>query len=148
MSNSTVSYLRCQQCGGINRVPAERLAEGPACGRCHAPVDPAASPADIDDAALQRLIKSSPVPVFVDFWAPWCGPCRMLTPHIVELAKRYAGKAIVVKINTEVARETAARLAIQAIPTLVVYSGGEIVERKAGAVMGRALDALLGAHVD
>lgn len=148
MSDSSSSYFRCQQCGGINRVPAERLTESPVCGRCHAPVDLAASPADIDDAALQRLIKSSPVPVFVDFWAPWCGPCKMLTPHIVELAKRYAGKAIVVKINTQVARETAARLAIQAIPTLVVYRGGEIVERKAGAVMGRALDALLGAHVN
>jgi len=140
-------FFRCRQCGGLNRIPPERLEEGPVCGRCRAPIDRAAGPADVDDAALRRLIKSSPVPVFVDFWAPWCGPCRMLAPHIVELAQRYAGRAIVVKVNTEVANEVASSLRIQAIPTLLVYRGGKIVERQSGAVMGKALDALLAAHI-
>ncbi len=141
------SFFRCHQCGGLNRIPPERLGEGPVCGRCRAQIDLAASPADIDDAALRRLIKSSPVPVFVDFWAPWCGPCRMLAPHIVELAQRYAGRAIVVKVNTDAANEVASSLGIQAIPTLLVYRGGKVIERQSGAVMGKALDALLAAHV-
>ncbi|MCA9634404.1 MAG: thioredoxin [Myxococcales bacterium] len=139
--------FRCNQCGGINRIPPERLGEGPVCGRCRQPIDRAATPVDLDDAGLARLVKSSPVPVLVDFWAAWCGPCKMLAPHITDLARRYAGRAIVVKINTDMHQQTAGALAIQSIPTLVVYKGGKIVAKQAGAVMGPQLDAFLAAHV-
>lgn len=140
-------FFRCQACGGVNRIPAERLTEGPVCGRCKAPIDRSAHPADVDDDALARLIKASPAPVLVDFWAPWCGPCKMLAPHLVDLARRYAGRAIVVKINTDDQQKFAASLGIRSIPTLCVYHRGALVQRQDGAVMGPQLDALLADHV-
>lgn len=90
---------------------------------------------------------SRTVPVLVDFWAPWCGPCKMLAPHLVDLARRYAGRAIVVKINTDDQQKFAASLGIRSIPTLCVYHRGALVQRQDGAVMGPQLDALLADHV-
>lgn len=144
----TPLFFRCQACGGVNRIPADRLGQSPVCGRCKAPIDRSAHPVDVDDDALARLIKAAPVPVLVDFWAPWCGPCRMLAPHLVDLARRHAGRAIIVKINTDEHQGIASSLGIRSIPTLCVYRGGGLAERQEGAVMGPQLDALLTRHFD
>jgi thioredoxin 2 len=132
--------LRCA-CGGLNRVAPGR--PDPTCGRCHAPLDPTNPPAEVDDAALERLIRASPVPVLVDFWAPWCGPCRTVAPHLKALAQRPAGKLIVAKVNVDQHKEHAARLNVQAIPTLALFQGGRPVRVEAGARMGPALDELV-----
>ena len=136
-------HFRCPQCAAINRIPADRLYDGPKCGKCGSKVSPAAPPADVDDAGLRALIASSPVPVLVDFWAPWCGPCRTLGPHVADLAVRHAGKLIVVKLNTQDHRGFPGELGIQSIPTLCVFKSGELVNRQIGAVFGRELDRVV-----
>lgn len=140
MTDARRLHFRCPQCGAINRIPQDRLYDGPKCGQCKTRVDPTTPPADVDDAALARLIESSPVPVLVDFWAAWCGPCRMLAPHVADLALRHAGKLIVVKVDTERHQGFASQLGVRSIPTLVVYKDGEPVNRQLGAVTGRELD--------
>ena len=141
-------HLRCANCGAINRIPADRVHDRPTCGRCKTRVDFTGKPADVDDAALQRLISSSPVPVLVDFWAPWCGPCRQLAPHVEALALRYAGRMIAVKLNTEDHQGFARALDIRGIPLLCVYKGGALVRRQTGAVFGAELENVVAEFID
>jgi thioredoxin 2 len=141
-------HLRCAACGAINRIPRDRLYDRPKCGRCGVRVDPSAPPPDVDDAALKRLIETAPVPVLVDFWAPWCGPCRMLAPHVADLALRMVGRVVVVKLNTEDHRGFAEALQIRSIPTLCVFKGGELVNRQLGAVTGHQLDQVVLPYLD
>ena len=133
--------LRCASCGALNRFHPDR--PEPRCGRCTAPLDAANTPQEVDDAALARLIASSPVPVLVDFWAPWCGPCRAVAPHLAALAKRHAGRLIVAKVNTDQHQATAGQLGVQAIPTLAVWSGGQLQKAEPGARMGAELEAFV-----
>lgn len=135
--------FRCAGCGGLNRLPADRLTAGPRCGRCKAPIGPGAAPAEVSDDQLQRLIAKSPVPVLVDFWAPWCGPCRAVAPHLAALAEAEAGRLIVAKVNTDVHQRTAGALQVRSIPTLALYSGGRLLKRQAGALMGPQLRAFV-----
>lgn len=129
----------CRSCGAINRVPAGRT--GGRCGRCH--TDLAPGPVDVDDDALARLVASSPVPVLVDFWAAWCGPCRMVAPHLAALAERYQGEVIVAKVDVDRHKRTAGQLGVQGIPTLAVYQGGKPVRVEAGARTGPQLEAFV-----
>ena len=140
-------YFRCAQCGGVNRIPEARLAAGPTCGRCKAPIDTHAAPQDLDDDALDRLVKGSPVPVLVDFWAPWCGPCRAVAPHLKALAGELAGRLIVVKLNTDQHQRTAQRLQVRGIPTLAVWKDGQLKISQAGALMGPQLRQFVSAHL-
>ncbi len=144
---SAALLFRCESCGGLNRASAERLAEHPRCGRCQTPINAANPPFDVDDDQLERLVARSPVPVLVDFWAPWCGPCRAVAPHLAELAKRHAGKLLVAKVNTDQHTRTAGALQVRAIPSLAVYVGGRLQTLEAGARMGPQLEALVRPHL-
>jgi thioredoxin 2 len=134
--------LRCARCGQKNRVLRARLADGPVCGACHGAVLPTA-PVAGTDASWQDEVEASPLPVLVDFWAPWCGPCRAVAPVLDRVAAERAGRLKVVKINVDENPRTAARFGVQSIPTLLVVRDGRVVDEMRGALPKPALDARL-----
>ncbi len=129
---------RCSACGAFNRVP-EGHAGQPVCGRCKQPLDTSGAPQPVDAAALARAAASSPVPVIVDVWAPWCGPCRAVSPLLDQIAKERRGKVVVLKVNSD--ESPVPELRISAIPTFVAFMGGREVDRKTGALPKHLLDA-------
>jgi thioredoxin 2 len=121
----------CPSCGQRNRVPYGRDAR---CAKCKTMIPPPAVPIDVPTvAAFDALIAASALPVVVDFWAPWCGPCRMVAPELARVAAANAGRLIVVKVNTDVLEQLGARYAIQSIPTMSVFERGKQVGRTSGA---------------
>jgi thioredoxin 2 len=141
-----VTTIRCATCGALNRVPREKLAQGlrPKCGRCKEPLpDFAAAPLVVTDATFAAEVERSPLPVLVDAWAAWCGPCRTIAPAIDELAAELAGKIRVAKLNVDENPATASRFDIRSIPTLLVIAGGREVDRIVGAQPKQAIRARL-----
>ena len=134
--------LVCPDCGAVNRVPAERLQQQPKCGKCGAEVLPA-RPIDLTATNFDKFITRNELPVLVDFWAPWCGPCRMLGPVIEEMANDYAGKVKVCKLNTDEAQDTAAKYNISAIPTILIFKGGKVVNELVGMQKKEELKKIL-----
>jgi thioredoxin 2 len=127
--------IQCPHCGKKNRVPA--AADGvPRCGNCHQPLPWVAEASDDDFA---DVVEKSSVPVLVDFWATWCGPCRMVSPALEQIAKEYAGRVKLVKVDVDAAPRLSGRFTIQAVPTLLVMRGAEVVSRQAGAAPVPAL---------
>ena len=127
--------IRCPSCGATNRVPLEKIMQGlqPVCGRCKTPLPVGNQPVTVTDATFETEVERSPLPVLLDMWAPWCGPCRMVGPVVEELAKEMAGRVRVAKLNVDENPATAARYHVQSIPTLLVLKNGREIERIVGA---------------
>ena len=125
--------IACPACGATNRVPVDRVSQGlaPVCGKCRAPL-PVGKPQPVTDASFAQDVERSPVPVLVDAWAPWCGPCHMIAPVIDQLAAELAGRVRVVKLNVDDNPRTAARFDLRSIPTLLVLKDGREVDRLVG----------------
>ncbi|MBB3120746.1 thioredoxin TrxC [Pseudoduganella violacea] len=126
-------HIVCPHCDAVNRVPAARLREEPVCGKCQKPLF-TGQPVDLSSARFLKHIERSDLPVLVDFWAPWCGPCRQMAPFYAQAAQRLEPAFRVVKVNTEEAQDLAARYAIRSIPTLALFKGGREVARQPGAM--------------
>jgi thioredoxin 2 len=126
--------IECAGCGKKNRVAFERLGDPVKCGECKQPIRSPAEPIEIHSAVeFDSLIAKSSLPVVVDYWAPWCGPCRMVAPELQKVAVRQAGQAVVVKVNTDELSDLGQRFSIRSIPTLAVFAGGKEVARESGA---------------
>lgn len=130
-------HIVCPHCHTTNRVKLADLGHAPDCGKCHQPLF-TAHPVELDEAAFDRHISRNDIPVLVDFWAPWCGPCRMMAPAYEQAAAQLEPQVRVVKVNTEQAQNLGARFNIRSIPTLALFQGGREVARQAGAMRSAA----------
>jgi thioredoxin 2 len=134
----------CSVCSTANRVPASRMAERAKCARCKRSLLPLARPiALLDSSDFDELVRRSPLPVLVDFWAAWCSPCRMVGPEIEKIASGRPGALIVAKVDTEALPQVAARLGIRSIPTMILFRGGRERERVSGAMKADAIASRL-----
>jgi thioredoxin 2 len=137
----------CGNCGKSNRVPARHLADTGKCGNCKSTLPPHSEPLEVDEAGFDEITREAPVPVLTDFWASWCGPCLAAAPEVNTLAKELAGRALVLKVNTEENPNLMARYRIQSIPNFMAMRRGQVVLQRAGfgglAEMRRWLEPVL-----
>ncbi len=135
------THVVCPGCGAKNRIPAARLTDRPDCGRCGQPLLDG-RPVELDDARFDAVVQGSELPVLVDFWAPWCGPCRAMAPQFEQAAQQLRGRALLIKVNSDDNPGLSTRFGIRSIPTLVRLDGGRETQRQSGAVPAAAIVAL------
>jgi thioredoxin 2 len=142
---SDLLHIVCPHCDAVNRVPAARLEERPTCGKCRKVIF-VGQPLELAGARFAKHVARNDIPLLVDFWAPWCGPCRMMAPAFAQAAQLLEPKLRLVKVNTENAQDLAARHAIRSIPTLALFKGGREIARQSGAMDARGIVAWARAH--
>jgi len=139
--NTDALHIACAHCGSTNRVPATRLGEDPNCGRCGQALL-TGEPVELTDANFDAVVGKTDLPVVVDFWAPWCGPCRMMAPAFEQAAAQLKGRALLVKVNSDDSPELSQRFGIRSIPTLVKLEQGRETRRQSGALPAAAIVGL------
>lgn len=149
MTGSVASeIIQCPSCGAKNRVTIEQWERTPVCGKCRTPLPIKIEPIEVTDRTFHETVTQSPLPFLLDMWAPWCGPCRMIAPTIVQIANEFSGRARVGKLNTDQNPSAASRFRIDSIPTLLVFNGGREVDRIVGLAdadeIRARLDAVIG----
>ena len=132
MSNSL--HIVCPHCAAINRIAETRLAEQPKCGKCHQALFNNTHPLELNSANFQKHISRNDIPVVIDFWAPWCGPCKMMAPAFEQAAIQLEPKVRLAKLNTENEQSIGAQFNIRSIPTLAIFKNGKEITRQAGAM--------------
>lgn len=138
--------MPCPHCHALNRVPAARLGDAPNCGKCHSPLF-AAKPVALDSASFAAHMERSDLPLVVDFWAAWCGPCRMMAPAFEEAAGILEPQVRLAKVDTEAAQDLAVRFGIRSIPTMVMFRGGREVARQSGATSAAGIVQWVRSHL-
>lgn len=136
--------MACPNCGQRNRLAFDRLSDPVRCGKCKTALSPPSTPLDVATSAdFERLVAQSSLPIVVDFWAPWCAPCRMVAPELAAVAGRASGRWLVVKVNTDVLSDLGERLRVRSIPTMTVFAHGREVARTAGARPAADIEAFV-----
>lgn len=133
MNTEARIHVACPQCAAVNRVPSARLAEDPVCGRC-AQALLEGRPVELAPSRFDAVVSNTELPVLVDFWAPWCGPCRAMAPQFEAAARQLKGQALLLKVNSDEAQALAARYRIQSIPTLIRFDAGQERRRHSGLI--------------
>ncbi len=135
--------LRCPVCGAVNRVPEARAGQPARCGKCKGPLATTVAPVEVTDATFETVVTRASVPVLLDCWADWCGPCHALAPTIDALARAWAGRVVVGKLDVDANPGTGARFDVRSIPTLLLFREGRLVDRLVGVQSPAAIEARL-----